>query len=251
MWRKPHILGSKIITEAYNPKSQWSSQFPRECCVLHSMLRNLVSLFIKVFSLYNPISFFVILYPKSLVNRVVEVGTRHSHQILLYTNSSSMEIIRNLMQRILYQATTKFCGPSRQVVFHDRENKHDFVKNMPCKRWNLCVCTKTSLVSFYYTSSIALKLALNVNDISTFFSQAVENTSRGKLDYTVKKFRKALAEGGEVEEEVRIFLSFPETESHTNHTLDHVSIKTRAVRDCLIFPYDKISECLKLLVTCA
>ena len=28
----------------------------------------------------------------------------------------------------LYKATTKFCGLSRQVVSHDRENKNDFVK---------------------------------------------------------------------------------------------------------------------------
>ena len=36
-----------------------------------------------VLSLYNPIKFLVILYPKSLANMVVEVGTRHCHQILL------------------------------------------------------------------------------------------------------------------------------------------------------------------------
>ena len=33
--------------------------------------------------IYNPIKFLAILYPKSLANRVVEVGTRHNHQILL------------------------------------------------------------------------------------------------------------------------------------------------------------------------
>ena len=43
-----------------------------------------MSLFIKDISLYNqPYYFFAILYPTSLVNLVVEVGTRHSHQILL------------------------------------------------------------------------------------------------------------------------------------------------------------------------
>ena len=36
----------------------------------------------KIISLYNPIDFFAILYPKSLANLVVAVGTRHSHQIL-------------------------------------------------------------------------------------------------------------------------------------------------------------------------
>ena len=37
----------------------------------------------KVFSLYNPIKFLAILYPKSLANLVVEVGIRQSQQILL------------------------------------------------------------------------------------------------------------------------------------------------------------------------
>ena len=32
---------------------------------------------------YNPIKFLAILFPKSLTNLVVEVGTSHSHQILL------------------------------------------------------------------------------------------------------------------------------------------------------------------------
>ena len=39
-------------------------------------------LFIKRLSLFNPIKFLVILYPKSLANLVVEMGTRHSHHIL-------------------------------------------------------------------------------------------------------------------------------------------------------------------------
>ena len=33
----------------------------------------------------------------------------------------------------LYKTTTELCGLSIQVVFHDRENKHDFVKTMPGK----------------------------------------------------------------------------------------------------------------------
>ena len=49
----------------------------------------------------------------------------------------------------LYEATTTFCGLSRQVVFHDRENKHDFVKTVPGKLWNLCVFSRTFLVSLY------------------------------------------------------------------------------------------------------
>ena len=30
----------------------------------------------------------------------------------------------SLMQLNLYKVTTKICGLSRQVVFHDRDNKH-------------------------------------------------------------------------------------------------------------------------------
>ena len=38
---------------------------------------------LKIISLYDPIKFLAILYPTPLANLVVEVGTRHSHQILL------------------------------------------------------------------------------------------------------------------------------------------------------------------------
>ena len=69
MNRKPHILESKKITEARNPK-----RFFILCYLVQ---------FHKKISFYNPINFFAILYPTSLVNLVVEVGTRHCHQILL------------------------------------------------------------------------------------------------------------------------------------------------------------------------
>ena len=42
-----------------------------------------MSLFIKSISFYNPIKYLAILYPKLPANLVVDVGTRHSHQILL------------------------------------------------------------------------------------------------------------------------------------------------------------------------
>ena len=51
------------------------------------MSRNLMSLFIKIISLYKAIHFFAILYPTSLANLVVEVGTRHSQHILLQLKS--------------------------------------------------------------------------------------------------------------------------------------------------------------------
>ena len=38
----------------------------------------------NIFLLYNPINFLAILHPTTLANLVVEVETRHSHQILLF-----------------------------------------------------------------------------------------------------------------------------------------------------------------------
>ena len=47
------------------------------------MLRNLMALFTKSISLYNPIKFLAILYLKSPENLVVDVGSRHNHEIRL------------------------------------------------------------------------------------------------------------------------------------------------------------------------
>ena len=47
------------------------------------------------------------------------------------------------------KVSTKFCGFSRQVVFHDRENEHHFVKTVPGKWSNLCVFSKTFPISLY------------------------------------------------------------------------------------------------------
>ena len=55
----------------------------REYHVLHYVLRSSMSLFIKKFPLYSYTKFWPFSSPKPLVNLVVEVGTRHSHQILL------------------------------------------------------------------------------------------------------------------------------------------------------------------------
>ena len=49
----------------------------------------------------------------------------------------------------VYKVTCKFCGLSRQVVFHGRENKYDFVKTLLGKWWNLCVFSKIFPVSLY------------------------------------------------------------------------------------------------------
>ena len=55
----------------------------------------------------------------------------------------------NKLRWNLYKATTKLCGLSRQVVSHDRENKHAFLKTVLDKCWHLCVFNKTSPVSLY------------------------------------------------------------------------------------------------------
>ena len=60
-----------------------------------------------------------------------------------------MDIGRFPLQWSLYKVTSKFCCLSRQVVSHDRDNKHDFVKTVPGKCWNLCVVGKTSPVLLY------------------------------------------------------------------------------------------------------
>ena len=54
-----------------------------------------------------------------------------------------------IIQWNLYKATIKFCVLSRQVVLHDRENKHDLVKAVPGQWRNLRVFSQTSLVSLY------------------------------------------------------------------------------------------------------
>ena len=62
------------------------------------------------------------------------------------------------MQWNQYKATTKFCGLSRQMVFHDRENKHDFIKTVPGKWLNLCVFSVTSPVSLYRFHCIGIPI---------------------------------------------------------------------------------------------
>ena len=125
---KQEILESKTITEARNPKR--SSKFVRGYGVLHSMLRNLMSLFIKVISLYNSIIFLAILYSTSLANQVVEVGTRHSHQILLYDMTCVtwydtrwyMIMKRYMNDKIQHES----CGP---IFFIANDLSHRLISN--------------------------------------------------------------------------------------------------------------------------
>ena len=66
---------------------------------------------IKTFSLYNPIKFLAILYPKSLANLLVEVGTRHSHQILF------MGLLRKVCKKGVYEAPFKVYVPSGHMTW--------------------------------------------------------------------------------------------------------------------------------------
>ena len=83
MYQKPHILGSK---------NNWGMQSKMVFKICEGI--SCSSIYVKefdvivyknVFFLYNVIIFLSILYSKSLANLAVEVGTRHSHQILLTT----------------------------------------------------------------------------------------------------------------------------------------------------------------------
>ena len=91
-----------------------------------------MSLFIKIISLYNHIHFLAILYPTSLANLVVEVGTRHCHQILLVWLHESLP--RYLLQMVSYQISRGFKIPSKL-----------------CFGWKDCICSNSCmLVSLKY-----------------------------------------------------------------------------------------------------
>ena len=64
----------------------------------------------------------------------------------------------------LYKATTAFCGISRQMVFHDRENKHDYAKTVPGKFKRNCV-----LVTFpqsHYTGFTVFSIQRHLAPVS-------------------------------------------------------------------------------------
>ena len=61
------------------------------------------------------------------VARVLSVQYTH----VIPSGNGLINLGWDLQQLNLYKTTTKFCGLSRQVVFNDMENKHDFVKTVP------------------------------------------------------------------------------------------------------------------------
>ena len=55
-----------------------------------------------------------------------------------------------VLQWNLYKATTQFCCLSRQVVFHHRQDIHDFVKAVPGKMMTyMCLKSSVSLYRFH------------------------------------------------------------------------------------------------------
>ena len=54
----------------------------------------------------------------------------------------------HVLQQNLCKATTECIGLSRQVVFHHRGDRHDFVKTSPGKIWTLCAFIQIVPVSF-------------------------------------------------------------------------------------------------------
>ena len=104
-WPTPRCEGNHTYWCLKNNWCMQSKMVFKICegiCVFHSMMRNLISVFIQVFSLYNPIKFLPSLHPKSLANLVVEVRTRHSHQILLVFISYFPEAIEYTYNFIIF-----------------------------------------------------------------------------------------------------------------------------------------------------
>ena len=97
-------------------------------------------------------------------------------------------LIRHLifLQWNLYKATIEFCGLSRQVVFHGRENKHDLVKTVPGKWWNLCVLSKTFPVVLYrfhcVTFQVCTCLLWMVAWATLLAPGSVTSVPRGSID---------------------------------------------------------------------
>ena len=64
------------------------------------------------------------------------------------SGNGKSQALYSVIQLNLCKVTTEYWCLSRQVVFHNRENKHDFVKTVPGKSSNLCVFyRKTSIIS--------------------------------------------------------------------------------------------------------
>ena len=58
-------------------------------------------------------------------------------------------IIEELKHLNLYKETIKLYDLSRQMVFHDKDNKHDLVKTMPGELLDLIVFEKTDSFSCF------------------------------------------------------------------------------------------------------
>ena len=72
--------------------------------------------------------------------------------------------------------------------FHDRVNKHDFVKTVPGKWWNICVSSKTSLVSLYRFHCIFVCVCMKYMSIC-FFDPIVgrlNSLAAGRFDWNFR-----------------------------------------------------------------
>ena len=84
-WARNHTYCGLKLTEAFNSKMVFKICEGISCS--SSSVKGLVVIVRKNIFLVLPINFLAILYPTSLANLVVELGTRHSHQILLIDQS--------------------------------------------------------------------------------------------------------------------------------------------------------------------
>ena len=111
--------------------------------VLHSMLRNLMSLCIQVFYSHNLIKFWPLCTPKSLANLMVEVGTMHSHQILLPVQLISKTSFCKYFSLTVDRTTLRWRHNERDSV--SNHQPHDCLLNRLFKEiikaprhWPLC-----------------------------------------------------------------------------------------------------------------
>ena len=80
----------------------------------------------------------------------------------------------------LYKVTTELSGISRQVVFHNREDKHDFGKTLVAKWWDWCVFSKTFQVPLYITWE---------DDLLTLFIKYNDQNAKIKSSYHWPKYQ--------------------------------------------------------------
>ena len=128
-----------------------------------------MSLFIKIISLYKPIHFLAILYPTSLANLVVEVGTWHSHQILLFSigmrnndfgpDFEPLWAVCYLIEARKCFSIFKFIPLNKKVWSSNDQNSHHHVaslSNIQLNCWWLTTTENKMVATLPITSSEAV-----------------------------------------------------------------------------------------------